>query len=148
MTKPTKKLVRPAKTQISLGICPVWSESSLCAQWVDKDPMFLHVDSKDSDQTGQKQRLWSDWADAQAESSLGAHSFCHSSFMLHFLNVWSTKHLIMAILHKNQNSDIRKHLGPKWKYHFHHLCCQMNWSITIWASSQENLSSATCAAKS
>ena len=28
MTKPTKWLVRPAKTQISLGIRPVWSESS------------------------------------------------------------------------------------------------------------------------
>ena len=29
MTKPTKWHVRPAKTQISLGIRPVWSESSL-----------------------------------------------------------------------------------------------------------------------
>ena len=27
--KPNKMTVRPAKTQISLGICPVWSESSL-----------------------------------------------------------------------------------------------------------------------
>ena len=56
MTKPTKWL-RPAKTQISLGICPVWSESSLCAQWVAKDPSFLHVDSEDSDQTGRMPRL-------------------------------------------------------------------------------------------
>ena len=31
MTKPTKFHMHPAKTQISLGICPVWSESSLCA---------------------------------------------------------------------------------------------------------------------
>ena len=31
-TKATKWHVRPAKTQISLGIRPVWSESSLCAQ--------------------------------------------------------------------------------------------------------------------
>ena len=31
MTKPTKWSVRPAKTQISLGIRPVWSESSLSA---------------------------------------------------------------------------------------------------------------------
>ena len=31
MTKPTKWHVRPAKTQISLGIPPVWSESSLSA---------------------------------------------------------------------------------------------------------------------
>ena len=33
--------VRPAKTQISLGIRPVWSESSLCAQWVAKDEGFF-----------------------------------------------------------------------------------------------------------
>ena len=31
MTKPTKWHVCPAKTQISLGICSVWSESSLSA---------------------------------------------------------------------------------------------------------------------
>ena len=49
--------VRPAKTQISLGIRPVWSESSLCVQWVAKDPSFLHADSEDSDQIGRMPRL-------------------------------------------------------------------------------------------
>ena len=49
--------VRPAKTRIRLGGCPVWSESSLCAQWVAKDLMFLHGDSEDSDQTGRMPRL-------------------------------------------------------------------------------------------
>ena len=49
--------VRPAKTHISLGIRPVWSESSLCAQWVDEDPRFLHADIEDSDQTGRMPRL-------------------------------------------------------------------------------------------
>ena len=44
--------VSPAKTWISLDICPVWSESSLCTQWVAQDPSFLNADSKDSDQTG------------------------------------------------------------------------------------------------
>ena len=54
----TKKVaVRPAKTQISLGIRPVRSESSLCAQWVAKDSSFLHADSEDSDQTGRMPRL-------------------------------------------------------------------------------------------
>ena len=48
MTKPTKWRVRPAKTQISLGIRPVWSASSLCAQWIAKDTSFLHADSEDS----------------------------------------------------------------------------------------------------
>ena len=51
MTKQTKWPVHPAKTQISLSICPVWSETLLSTQWVAKDPRFLHVDSKDSDQT-------------------------------------------------------------------------------------------------
>ena len=55
--KPNKMSVRPANTQISLGIRPVWSESSLCAQWVAKDPSFLHADSEDSDQTGRMPRL-------------------------------------------------------------------------------------------
>ena len=57
VTKPTKWHVRAAKTQISLGICLVWSESSLCAHWVAKDPTFLHADSEDSDQTGWMPRL-------------------------------------------------------------------------------------------
>ena len=36
--------VRLAKTQINLGIHPIWSESLLFAQWVAKDPNFLHAD--------------------------------------------------------------------------------------------------------
>ena len=55
--KTNKVTVRQAKTQISLGIRPVWSESSLCAHWVAKDPSFLHADSEDSDQTGRMPRL-------------------------------------------------------------------------------------------
>ena len=53
----------PAKTQISLCIRPVWSgrpgwsESSLCAQRVAKDPSFLYADSEDSNQTGRMPRL-------------------------------------------------------------------------------------------
>ena len=48
LDKTNKVTVRPAKTRISLGIHPVWSDSSLCAQWVAKNPSFLHVDSEDS----------------------------------------------------------------------------------------------------
>ena len=57
MTKPTKWSVLPVKTQISLCIFPVWSESSQCTQWVAKHPRFLHADSEDSDQTGRISRL-------------------------------------------------------------------------------------------
>ena len=55
--KTNKMSVRPAKTQISLSIHPVWSEFSLCAQLVAKDPGFLHADSEDSDQTRRIPRL-------------------------------------------------------------------------------------------
>ena len=55
--KTNKVSVRPAKTQISLGIRPIWSESSLCAQWVAKGQSFLHADREDSDQNGRMSRL-------------------------------------------------------------------------------------------
>ena len=41
LTKPTKWHVRSAKTQISLGIRPVWSESSLSA-WRNLGPLATH----------------------------------------------------------------------------------------------------------
>ena len=54
----TKKMsVRPAKTQISLGIRPVWSESSLSA-WRKHGYLatqWAHIE--DSDQTGRMPRL-------------------------------------------------------------------------------------------
>ena len=55
--KTNKVSVCPAKTQISLDIHPVRSESSLCTQWVAKDPSFLHAESKGSDQTRRMPRL-------------------------------------------------------------------------------------------
>ena len=55
--KPNKWHVCPAKTQISLGIRPVWSESSL-SPWRKLGSLCTHwVHSKDSDQTGRMPRL-------------------------------------------------------------------------------------------
>ena len=51
--KTNKMTVHPAKTQISLGICPVWSESSLCTQ---RSQAFFMQTTK-TDQTGQTSRL-------------------------------------------------------------------------------------------
>ena len=59
MTKPTKWRVRPAKTEIGLGVRPVWSVfavrmkqlGSLAVHWTHSED-------------------WSDWADAQADLSL------------------------------------------------------------------------------
>ena len=64
--KTNKMAVRPAKIQISLGIRPVWSESSLSA-WRKLGSLASHwAQSEDSESTGRMPRLiWS-------ESSLGA----------------------------------------------------------------------------
>ena len=63
-TKPTKWYVRPAKTQISLGIRPVWSEA-LQSAWRNLGCLSTHwAHSEDSDQTGWMQ------ADDQADLSL------------------------------------------------------------------------------
>ena len=55
--KTNKMSVRPAKTQISLGIRPVWSESSLSA-WRKLGSLATQwAHSEDSDQTGWTPRL-------------------------------------------------------------------------------------------
>ena len=57
VTKPTKRHVRPAKTRVSLGIRPVWSEPLLSA-WRKLGPLATHwVHSEDFDQTGWMSRL-------------------------------------------------------------------------------------------
>ena len=66
--KTNKTSVPPVKTQISLGIHPVCSESSLCAQWVAKDPSFLQAAAKTLIRLG--------GCPGWSESSLGVHSFC------------------------------------------------------------------------
>ena len=87
------KLLR--KTQISLGIHPVWSESLLCAQWVAKDSVLLHGDSEDSDQTGRMRRLI--WVFAGAQSRIhrnrnrGLHGRNLSSTYFHdFYTRWKS----------------------------------------------------------
>ena len=74
MTKPTKWYVRTAKSQISLGICPVWPESSLSAGRKLR-PLAIHwAHSEDSDQTG---RPWSDLSLHWAQRSF--RCFCHEA---------------------------------------------------------------------
>ena len=66
--KTNKVTVRPAKTQISLGIRPVWSESLLSA-W-RKLGLSYPLSAQRS--------LWSDWAAAQADLSL---CWAHTHFV-------------------------------------------------------------------
>ena len=79
MTKPTKWHVRPANTQISLGIRPVWSEFSLSAWRKTGSLATQWAQSED----------WSDWVDAQADLSLRwAHRsfcwFCHEAANIYY----------------------------------------------------------------
>ena len=67
--KTNKVVVHRTKTQISLGIRPVWSESSLCAFWVAKRP---------NDSSCGQRRLWSDWADDQTDLDF---RMAHRSFV-------------------------------------------------------------------
>ena len=84
--QPTKWHVRPAKTQISLGIRSAWSESSLSA--------WRKLGSLATNWLSVQRRLWSDWADAQADLSFRwAHMpfcwFCQEA--AHNVNSWLTK---------------------------------------------------------
>ena len=100
MTKPIKWHVRPGKTQITLGIHPVWSESSLSA-W--RNIGFLASNWAHSED-------WSDLEVAQADLSLSwAHmTFCwfchvvaHFLLVLFCLGLWSShfgKRLLVTFL--------------------------------------------------
>ena len=93
MTKPTKWPVRPAKTQIILGIRPVWSESLLYALWVAKDPNLLQADSEDSDQTRPMPRLICIFTGCKGHSVFfcraAAQMFLHNSIYLFAYHVLS-----------------------------------------------------------
>ena len=72
---PSEDSDQPGHLLSLIRVRPVWSESSLIAEWIAKDQSFLHADSEDSDQTGWMPRLirlggYPGWS----ESSLGAHA--------------------------------------------------------------------------
>ena len=76
--KTNKVTVRPVKTQISLGIRPVWSVSSLSA-WRKLGSLATHqAHGEDSDQTGRMPRLI--WIFAGRTVTLLVLS-CHGSIM-------------------------------------------------------------------
>ena len=119
--KTSKMSVRPAKIQISLGIHPVWSASSLsgCPGWFASSMgaqsfcWFCHeqnecAPSEDSDQPGHPPSLISvfDWADAQADLSL---RWAHS----HFVGfVMSRLMLLWRLLLTDTNRTDYKTLSP------------------------------------
>ena len=82
--------MRPAKTQISLGICLVWSVFvvGMKKAWVLSYPLSA------------QRRLWSDWTDTQADLSL---RWAHSHFVGFVM-----KRLILVV---NVNCEINTATG-------------------------------------
>ena len=73
----------------------VWSQSSMCTQWVAKYPRFLHADSKN----------WSDRADAQVDRIFAGHTDHFVSFAL--LRLISL--LVSPVLRYNLLTLYRRH---------------------------------------
>ena len=57
MTKPTMRLCAQRRLR-SAWASAQYDLSSLCAQWVAKDPSFVHAESEDSDQTVRMPHCW------------------------------------------------------------------------------------------
>ena len=95
--KTSKVSVRPAKTQISLGIRPVWSESSQPA-WRNLEPLATHwAHSEDSDQTGRMPRLI--WVYPGCTVILLVLS-CRGSYL--FISTWRDRNISEYIFHELQ----------------------------------------------
>ena len=87
--KTNNVVVRHAKTQISLGIRPVWSESSLSA-WRNLRPLAIHwAHSEDSDQTRRMPRLI--WVFAGRTVILLLLSWGSSDFNNLLSDTWQTE---------------------------------------------------------
>ena len=123
MTKPTKWHVCPAKTQISLGILPLWSEASLSA-WRKLGSLATHWAHGED---------WSDWADAQADLSLRwAHMpfcwLCHEAAEVWsystcgYLSIRNLRKTCHVAMHHIKVIVIVKHLCSK-AYHWRDTAC-------------------------
>ena len=100
--KINKMTLRPAKTQISLGIRPVgWTVFTVRMKkaWVLNYPLSA------------QQRLWSDWADAQADLSL---RWVHSHFV-GFVMSWLT--------------SLSKQWKDVWQFHFNKVSLFTFWYL-------------------
>ena len=140
MTKPTKWL-RPAKTQISLGIRPVWSESSLSA-WRKLGSLATHwTHSEESDQTGRMPRLI--WVFAGSTVTLLVLSYRGSCYVTLILTLFSVMIWVFSHAH---TKDILKipymsrlmrlwHLSPSVNSIFKHACAAIHWGYTadVWS---------------
>ena len=114
MTKPTKWHVRPLKTQIGLGIHPVWSESSLWA-WRKLGFLATHwLHSEDS---------WLVCAAVQADQSLlGAHAIL-------FVLSWGSSIIYIAPGRGRQSTGNKLLMTTDRPFLFAHMLQVSKWSL-------------------
>ena len=125
MTKQTKWHVRPATTQISLGIRPVWSESSLSA-WRKLGPLATH------------------WVQAKtliilggSESSLGVHVILFVGFVVKRLNFILSAKLKISCWRRFQVHALRKPLClSRWRNRLFIKVVDQN-KLTFWLKTYE-----------
>ena len=97
--KTNKMCVLQAKTQISLGIRPVWSDTSLSA-WRNLGSLATHwAHCEDSDQTGRMPRLI--WVFAGRTLILLVWS-CRGSFFSHRLQSRATDFQLYTVTHHRE----------------------------------------------
>ena len=105
--------MHPEKTQISLDICPVWSESSL-STWKQLRSLAVHwAHSKDSDQTGWMPRLQADLSLHWAHRSFCW--FCYEVAHFCFISIiWKRRFrfcYVYTVMVKTDNITIRSIKG-------------------------------------
>ena len=134
--KTNKMSMRPAKTQISLGIRLVWSESSVSA-WRNLGSLATHwVHSEDSNQTGRMPRLI--WVFAGCTLILLVLSCCGSITRLHKIADYKTergKHWGWNCERiRNASCDIHSHFSRKIIALFHFWEVAHNFMLLIYRS--------------
>ena len=120
--------VRPAKTQIRLGIRPVWSESSLSA-WRNLGSLATHcAHSEDSDQTGPMPRLI--WVFARCTVILLVLSWGSLNNVHHCDLISANDNLGYQSLWKplQDRTDIKKSINSNQKY----AIVRSHWPNFMW----------------
>ena len=113
-------------------------QSSLCAQWVAKDPCFLNADSEDSDQAGQMPRLILVFAGRTC------HFVGFVTMRLIFALVSSTANFSEDLLEKHEcevarlkeyydtHKEILSKVGHREELFKQMIEFEVGWSINIW----------------
>ena len=129
VTKPTKWVCAQRRLR-SAWASAQSDQSSLCAQWVAKDPSFLHTDSEDSDQTGRMTRLI--WVFAGRTLTLlvlsRGGSYVNVKKSTSFSYFWSTVESELKLTDCAPDEHLRCTSKAKSGYEVHTMC---SWMLTL-----------------